>query len=340
MAHPSEFGSLVRRDEIARLIEPYVKRRLDEHSAEWQAIIKRLHDRFSGPEPQGVQGLSEAPAGRALAAKLYTAAVTLRRRFLRRPWKPSGKAPARPATRKRTVKEVYEQRWAGRDGDARLFSDSTAKVEWGQQRLFVQSPAIKRVYLLYVYRLVARLAPKSVLEIGCGNGVNVALLANRFPDIAFRGVELTAAGVDQGRRLCASALPAGLADFSPEPLRSETAHRRVRFDQGDAAHLPYAIGEFDLVITILALEQMEKIRDAALRELARVCREHAVMIEPFRERNLDGLRQAYIRSRGYFSGSISELERYGLAPVFVATDFPAKAAEGVAVVLARKDAGG
>jgi ubiquinone/menaquinone biosynthesis C-methylase UbiE len=344
LIQPLEFGSLVRRDEVARLIGPYVKSQLQEHSREWRAITERLSDHLANRERKAKHELTEGEdaraRGRPRAPKWYTAAVALRERFLRRQSKPADQSAGRLqlGVQKRTVKDIYEQRWGGRDGDAPLFSDSTAAFEWGDDRLVMQSAAIKRVYLLYLYRLITRLSPKSVLEIGCGNGINVALLANRFPSIAFRGVELTAAGVDQCRRLSAGALPPALSDFSPEPLLSDKAHRDVEFDQGDAAQLPYATGAFDLVITILALEQMEKIGDSALTEVARVSREHAVMIEPFRDWNMAGLRQRYVRSHSYFSAAVGELERYGLAPVFLGTEFPSKVTLGVGVVLARKAA--
>ena len=339
MIQPSEFGRLVGKEEVARLIGPYIKTRLPEGSGEWQAMTQRLSDNLAIRErkakPLTTPDDDRAPR-RAQPSKWYAAAVALRDVVLRRGSKPAHHGRPGALAQKRTVKDIYEQRWGGRDGDAPLFSDSTAAFEWGQDRLVMQSAAIKRVYLLYLYRLIERLSPKSVLEVGCGNGVNVALLANRFPGIAFRGVELTAAGVDQCRRLSATALQPALSEFSPEPLLSDKAHCDVEFDQGDAAHLPYATGAFDLVITILALEQMEKIRDSALAEIARVSRNHAVMIEPFRDWNTEGLRQRYVRSHSYFSGAVGELERYGLTPVFLGTEFPSKVTLGVGVVLARK----
>ena len=69
------------------------------------------------------------------------------------------------------------------------------------------------------------------------------------------------------------------------PLADPTAFRRIRFCQGNAPSLPFADGEFDLVTTVLALEQMERVREQALAEVARVACRHTLMIEPFREVN-------------------------------------------------------
>jgi SAM-dependent methyltransferase len=222
--------------------------------------------------------------------------IAVAKRFLFNRVRSSADQQEQPRTPgvKRTVEDIYEQRWGGPAGEAPLLSPSDAAFVWGDQCFMMQSVAIKRIYLLYLYRVIAMLAPSSALEIGCGNGINLALLASRFPNIAFTGVELTAAGVRQCRRLCGGPLPAELSEFSPEPLVNDEGHRLVRCHQGDAARLPYAPGAFDLVFTILALEQMEKIKSAALSEISRVCRGHAVMIEPFGDWNMEGLRQRYV----------------------------------------------
>jgi SAM-dependent methyltransferase len=232
---------------------------------------------------------------------------------------------------------LYEKRWRktsleqfllGRAGDV--------PCRWGDRCLLIRQGGLKRLYVLYLYRLIAALAPMTVLEIGCGAGLNITLMANRFPQVTFTGLELAQAGVEQCRRIAGDALPTPLVDFSPEPLVSRTAHQRARFHRGDAARLPYRDNSFDLVVTVLALEQMERIRNAALAELARVCRHWAVMIEPFRDWNADGARRRYVEAMGYLAAPVEELERYGLQPVFVTGDFPAKLNLGVGVVVARK----
>src|SRR5690606_37798769 len=104
--------------------------------------------------------------------------------------------------------------------------------------------------------------PHSILEVGSGVGLNLCLLADRFPEIDFAGVELTQAGVEVAREL--SALPTlspSVVAFSPEPLRAAAAHARISWHQGNAAALPFGPGQFDLVFTIQAIEQMQAIKD-------------------------------------------------------------------------------
>jgi tRNA G46 methylase TrmB len=39
-------------------------------------------------------------------------------------------------------------------------------------------------------RVIGHVRPRSVLEVGCGNGINLILLAGNFPDTEFARVEL------------------------------------------------------------------------------------------------------------------------------------------------------
>ena len=104
-----------------------------------------------------------------------------------------------------------------------------------------------------------------MLEVGCGNGINLILLAGRLPEISFTGIELTAAGHQAARRLQEqSELPPAMRAFAPLPLADPAAFRGIGFRQGNATGLPFADGEFDLVITVLSLEQMERVRQQAL----------------------------------------------------------------------------
>jgi SAM-dependent methyltransferase len=162
-------------------------------------------------------------------------------------------------------------------------------------------------------------------------------MASRFPHINFTGLELTNGGIAHCRRLASNTLPAALVDFSPEPILSRTAHRRVSIHQGDAARLPYPDDSFDLVVTVLALAQMKHIGEAALSEFVRVCNGWVVMIEPFREWNLTGERRRYVEAMGYLAAPLRDLPQYGLTPVFTTDDFPTKINFGVGMVVARKD---
>jgi SAM-dependent methyltransferase len=72
--------------------------------------------------------------------------------------------------------------------------------------------------------------PKRVLDLGTGTGLAAFVVARRFPEAEVVGVDLAPGMVEQARQRT-----------PPELVE------RVRFEQGDAAKLPFEDGAFDLV---------------------------------------------------------------------------------------------
>jgi ubiquinone/menaquinone biosynthesis C-methylase UbiE len=130
-----------------------------------------------------------------------------------------------------------------------------------------------------------------------------------------------------------------LRDFAVNPVRDVTAPTRLELQQGSAEALPLADKSADLVMTVLALEQMERIRPAALREIARVARHHVVMIEPFREWNAEDLWRGYIQRHDYWSGAIDDLPAFHLIPRAASVDMPQKLTFRTGIVVADVKAG-
>ena len=73
-------------------------------------------------------------------------------------------------------------------------------------------------------------APNRVLDLGTGTGLAAFVVAQRFPEADVLGVDLAPRMVEQAR------------ERTPPELVE-----RVRFEQGDAAKLPFEDGAFDLV---------------------------------------------------------------------------------------------
>jgi SAM-dependent methyltransferase len=101
-------------------------------------------------------------------------------------------------------------------------------------------------------------APERALDLGTGTGRAATLIALRFPEASVVGLDLAEAMVAEARR-----------NLPPE------LQGRVRFEQGDAAHLPYDDGAFDLV----ALANMIPFFD----ELARVLTARGTLLVCFSE---------------------------------------------------------
>lgn len=210
--------------------------------------------------------------------------------------------------------------------------------EWRDRRWLASRFGGARVKLMLAMRAIEMTRPQHVLEVGSGNGMNLLFLAGRFPAIRFAGLELTPQGVAAARGFQAAhqRFPAVNAEYSPYPIVDDTAFRRVEFTQGSAQKLPFADRSFDLVLTVLALEQMETIRDDAFHEISRVAARHALMIEPFFDLNDSGLHRRYIASRDYLRARIDDLARYGLRVEWATADFPQKAVMAATCVLAAK----
>ena len=216
--------------------------------------------------------------------------------------------------------------------------ESGAPWIWGDDAFFLTNEGGSRIRLSYLIAAINQLQPSMVLEIGCGNGINLLPLACRFPKMHFAGVEFTMAGTAALKEATGSQrLPDALVAFSPEPFVDSTAYRKVATIRASGGAIPFRDGSFDLVFTALALEQMEEIREAALREITRVSSRHVLMLEPFVEANNAADARDYIRAYDYFRGYISDLSDFGLKPLFVTTDMPSKQWLRTALVLCEKN---
>jgi ubiquinone/menaquinone biosynthesis C-methylase UbiE len=283
-------------DEIAGAFAPYVLNEYARDDPEWQAIVARLERKEA-------------------------------RRFERR------ERNERSARDRSRVEQQYASIWS-RSVDEHL-AGRPAAFEWSRGTYMARSIGRKRVHQLLLIKVLEAIRPGTVLEVGCGNGLNLLQLACHFPEITLAGLELTPAGIAAARDLLKGRqLHPGTVSFFPGSLRDAQAGSRVRLQRGDAAQLPYQNAAFDVICTVLALEQMESIRHTVMTELRRVASRYVVMIEPFYELNTGGLRRQYIETNEYFDARINELPDFGLRPVFVLSDIPNKVLFHVGLVVA------
>jgi ubiquinone/menaquinone biosynthesis C-methylase UbiE len=296
------------REEIDAVVRPYITKRVPVDSADWKDIYSREADR---------------------ERKIY------RKQKLRSilPWRKE----ARPQT---LVSDHYETHWTEipwpKTNNPSPDERGIVSI-WDNEGMLIRRYGRKRVHHQLFTRVVRELKPKTALEVGFGNGINLLIMSTLFPEVQWTGVELTEAGVQTAKSIQKEKeLPAVLREFATEPVLDPTAHQRVTLQQGDASKLPFKDGQFDLVFSFQALEQMQAIRDAAVSEMSRVAKRWVVCTEPFSEWNKSEIQEHYKQARGYLDLSIDELPKFGLKPILVFGDWPHKLQTGAGLVAAEK----
>jgi SAM-dependent methyltransferase len=156
----------------------------------------------------------------------------------------------------------------------------------------------RRILLAALGRAGVEPGVGAILDVGCGAGTNLELLAERFPGAHVRGIDVERA-----------------------PLRFCRADRGLPVAQADAARLPFAAGSFELVAALDALEHLAD--DAgALREIHRVLRPGGSLVAsvpafPWLWGSVDDLghhqrryRRGELQTRVAAAGFAITLERY------------------------------
>lgn len=283
-------------DECIAAIDPYVVSELSE--LEWRMHVAQLE--------------------RKLRRKVHPI-----RRFL-------------PSWRRRTVavvKDIYEEKWEHCDLEQRYgMHEKPVLVAFRGRRLLVRPRGLQRVHLAILHRLIEKLRPSTVLEVGSGLGVNTLLLGRAFPDGKFTGLELTEAGARCADTLIRQALPPILRQYCPFPIDSTFQGSVPVFHQASAAETMYTAGQFNLVYSMQALEQMNDIKSAVVRELHRICAGYLILFEPFREFNQDPLRRQGIAARGYLNASVEDLVAAGFE-ILEQWELPTKHHYGIGLVI-------
>jgi 2-polyprenyl-3-methyl-5-hydroxy-6-metoxy-1,4-benzoquinol methylase len=164
------------------------------------------------------------------------------------------------------------------------------------------NPVVKRLMSGFertLDELFERAAPRSVLDVGCGEGVLVHRWAQRLGDGRVVGVDLEEESIQ-----------AGWAERRAPNL----AYRVV-----DSEELPFGDGEFDLAAAIEVLEHVPD-PERTLAEMARCARSHLLVSVP-REplwRMLNMARGAYWPQLGNTPGHINHFSRRGFERLLAA----------------------
>lgn len=117
---------------------------------------------------------------------------------------------------------------------------------------------MRKVTEAFLLRCVTR-APRDVLDVGCGTGINLLWMSGRFKPGRIVGCDYSPIAVDWCRET--------IARGSPQQ------HAPIDLSRGDLRRLPFRSESFDLVISLDVLDVFPPGDDAAAaRELYRVLR--------------------------------------------------------------------
>ena len=75
--------------------------------------------------------------------------------------------------------------------------------------------------------------PDSIIDIGCGGGMMISLLAEKYPDARIAGIDISDTSVEYAR------------EFNKELIGS----KRCRIDSASVSRIPYDDGSFDLAVS-------------------------------------------------------------------------------------------
>jgi 2-polyprenyl-3-methyl-5-hydroxy-6-metoxy-1,4-benzoquinol methylase len=174
-------------------------------------------------------------------------------------------------------------------------TNATAEVPTGNtfDKYGSSNPVVRRLmggFHSTLDELFAQAAPRSILDVGCGEGVLTAEWAERIGDGRIVGI-----------------------DLDDPKLRAEWEQRRrpnLEFRVEEATSLSFADDEFDLACAIEVLEHVPE-PEATLAEMARVASGHLLVSVP-REplwRGLNMARGAYWRDLGNTPGHVNHWSR-------------------------------
>ena len=286
---------------VARVFDPYVVEQFDADHPRWRKALDSAQEKLERPTPPWEHWLT--PDGRRTADR---------------------------------VRSQYEEKWSRITLEDELRGVRHGWFEWRDRRMRARSIGYKRVLQLMLTRAIEWLGPESIVEVGFGWGLHLLTLSLEFPGVRFSGVELTTAGVRTAQRLAADDATAyALAGFAIREVQHVGAAPRLDLRQGSADALPLPDDWAEVAVTVLALEQMERIREQALRELARVARRYVIMIEPFAEWNAAPRQREYIRQLDYWSTAVDQLPAFGLTPIAAYADIPQKLTSSAGIVVAQ-----
>ena len=212
------------------------------------------------------------------------------------------------------MREAYGAAYAGKTDD--YFFQKMAPVYLCGKPMLLRIVDYKKALLTQFAKTLNEFSAESVLELGCGRGLNLLALAVLVPSLRFaHGVELTAEGAAATQGNFASPEIHILEELTGLPRESITSRlSQVSFsvEKGSMLKLPFPDSSFDVVFSNSAIEQVPREYPNVFSEAYRVARRAGIFSEPFEEaQGWNFLYRMYLRNIDYFCASYRAVEKAG-----------------------------
>jgi len=168
------------------------------------------------------------------------------------------------------------------------------RVCWYKGRLTMSTATAVREHTCeLLVEAIKNAGGESILEVGCGDGNNVALIKEALPHARVAGCDISDGRIAFAQKYHAE--------------RGLDAEFRV----GDATNLPYPDNSFDVLFSLYCLEHLPAEFPKAVKSMLRVAKKKVIMVEPIPE-YFGPLQRLYAFATDYIRGLPEFLEREGI----------------------------
>mgnify|MGYP000878012987 FL=1 len=180
--------------------------------------------------------------------------------------------------------------------------------EYNNKKFFASEGLIKKIYLQTIIKSIEYTGAKNILDVGCGNGINIKIISTVYNDTKFHGIDQSTTGIKKANELKDMTLDEDYTQGMKNNFNFQRINKNISFSEQDAQYLNFSDNSFDFVYTVLALEQMQNIQTKVINELKRVSQKYILLIEPFKNLNTSGIRYLHHQSKKYFDLNPEEIE--------------------------------
>tara|TARA_Y100000389_G_scaffold189316_1_gene212914 strand:+ start:4629 stop:5459 length:831 start_codon:yes stop_codon:yes gene_type:complete len=162
--------------------------------------------------------------------------------------------------------------------------------------------------------------PKSIIEIGCGMGINLLYFAEKYPNIKFTGIDISKVGIQR--------------------CNEKNKFSNLSFVIGNAKYMSFKSNTFDMSYTTLALEQMNEIKKDVIDNISKITKNNVIFIEPFMNNNKNFLNYVHHKNSDYFDYEYKDLKKHNFIIESIDDKFPQRLGLTASCVLLTKTKSG